>query len=489
MIYSKQNRFAWWVRGALRCCVALTLAACSGSDQFTCLAQGNPPRAAVVPATLELPSFVDLVRREGPAVVNISSVLTVKESDSDVLNLPEDDPLYEFFRRFLPPHGARQFQAHSLGSGFIISADGFILTNAHVVINTKEVTVKLTNKREYKARVIGADARTDVALIKIAVSGLPTAPIGDPARLEVGEWVAAIGAPFGFENSVTAGIVSAKSRSLPDGSFVPFIQTDVALNPGNSGGPLFNMRGEVVGVNSQIYSRTGGFMGLSFAIPIDVAMDIVRQLRSSGKVMRGRIGVQVQELTGDLASSFGLSEVSGALIGAVEKVSPAEKAGLRAGDVVLDFDAKPVLSSADLARMVAAARPGSIVALHFWRRGGIALARVRVEELLPENTVAVAPDADADAAAPGTVIGMQLSELTPQQRAHFQIAGGVLVQSVDGAAMRAGIQSGDVVLALNNLPVSSVTALRAQLAKHTGKTVAVLIKRGAATVFVPLHLG
>jgi serine protease Do len=476
---------------AMLCCLALP--ACSDSSRTAGAAapaesRQSAPVAAPAPVpTVELPSFVTLVKKEGPAVVNISATQTIR-GGADMLEVPEDDPLFDFFRRFMPPPGARsrQFQARTLGSGFIISSDGFILTNAHVVDNTDEVTVKLTNKREYKARVIGADERTDVALVKIDARALPVVPIGDPARLEVGEWVAAIGAPFGFENSVTAGIVSAKGRSLPDGSYVPFIQTDVALNPGNSGGPLFNMRGEVVGINSQIYSRTGGFMGVSFAIPIDIAMDVVKQLRASGKIMRGRIGVQVQELTAQLASSFGMKDVTGALVGMVEKNGPAEQAGIRPGDVILSFDGKPVASSADLARLVAGSRPGTTVTLELWRKGAPARVNVTVAQAAEAAPVtSAAPDAPPRASP----VGLQVSELTPRQRARLGVSGGVLVRDAAGAALRAGIEAGDVILALNDTPVRSAEHLEAQLAQNKGATVALLIRRGGETLFLPLNLG
>ncbi len=284
----------------------------------------------------------------------------------------EDEEVLEFFRRFIPrqqPGPGPRPESRSLGSGFVISADGYILTNAHVVDAADEINVRLTDKREYKAKVIGADKRTDVALIKIEASGLPVVRMGDPAKLKVGEWVVAIGSPFGFENTVTAGIVSAKGRSLPQENFVPFIQTDVAINPGNSGGPLFNMRGEVVGVNSQIYSRTGGFMGLSFAIPIDVALDIQKQLREKGRVSRGRIGVVIQEVTKDLAVSFGLDRPRGALVNSVEKGSPADKAGIEATDIITRFDGKAVESSSDLPRSSASTRPGASAPIEVWRKG------------------------------------------------------------------------------------------------------------------------
>src|SRR4249919_2658463 len=311
----------------------------------------------------ELPDFTDLAEKQGPTVVNISTTQTrERRASPQVPNLEEDDPLYDFFRRFVPRppgpggQGPRDFESRSLGSGFIISADGYVLTNAHVVDAADEITVSLTDKREFKARVIGADKRTDLALIKIDAAGLPAVRMGDPNRLKVGEWVVAIGSPFCFASTVTAGIVSAKGRSLPQENFVPFIQTDVAINPGNSGGPLFNMRGEVIGVNSQIYSRTGGFMGLSFAIPIDVANDIAQQLRTSGKVTRGRIGVVIQPVTKELADGFGLARPQGALVNSVEKGGPAEKAGIEAGDVILRFDGKPIATSEDLPRIVGGTR-------------------------------------------------------------------------------------------------------------------------------------
>src|SRR6185503_1925750 len=343
--------------------------------------------AAVLAQARELPDFTRLVEDQGNAVVNISTTQAVRRPSAGgpgaVPQVPgmEDEEVLEFFRRFIPRQpgpgqgpgpggpGGGPRESRSLGSGFVISNDGYILTNAHVVDAADEINVKLTDKREFKARVIGADKRTDIALIKIEGSGLPVVKFGDPAKLKVGEWVVAIGSPFGFENTVTAGIVSAKGRSLPQENFVPFIQTDVAINPGNSGGPLFNMPGEVIGVNSQIYSRTGGFMGLSFAIPIDVALDIQKQLREKGRVARGRIGVVIQEVTRDLATSFGLDRARGALVNSVEKGSPADKAGVEATDIIVGYDGKPVDSSSDLPRLVGATRPGQQASIEVWRRG------------------------------------------------------------------------------------------------------------------------
>ncbi len=347
-------------------------------------AQQPAPAASASVPTVELPSFVTLVKKEGPVVVNVTTVRTVRQSAEAGPGMAPDDPMYEFFRRFLPPPVTQEFQAQGLGSGFIISQDGYILTNAHVVADADEATVGLTSKRQFKAKIVGIDPRTDVALLKIDASGLPFVKIGDPGRLEVGEWVAAIGAPFGLENTVTAGIVSAKGRSLPEDTYVPFIQSDVALNPGNSGGPLFNMRGEVVGINSMIYSQTGGYMGLSFTIPIDLAMDISKQLQASGKVTRGRIGVQAQELNAELAASFGLKEPNGALVAMVEKGGPADQAGIQPGDVILAFNEKPVQNSADLARLVAGTKPGTTATVDIWRKGARQSAKVTVAELPPE---------------------------------------------------------------------------------------------------------
>ncbi|MFM8391674.1 MAG: Do family serine endopeptidase, partial [Methylophilaceae bacterium] len=316
----------------------------------------------------ELPDFTELAEKQGPTVVNISVTQVMSgNGQGSFPGMPNDEALNELFRRFgLPtpgmPGGPQQdFKSQSLGSGFIISADGYVLTNAHVVSEADEVIVKLSDKREFKAKIVGFDRRTDVALLKIDANGLPKVNIGDPNQLKVGEWVAAIGSPFGLENTMTAGIVSAKGRALPQENFVPFIQTDVAINPGNSGGPLFNLKGEVVGINSQIYSRSGGSMGLSFSIPIDVAMDIANQLKAGGKISRGWLGIAIQEMSKELAESFGLKNTAGALIAGIEKSSPAEKAGLEPGDVIVKFDGKVIASSNDLPRVVAATKPGKTV--------------------------------------------------------------------------------------------------------------------------------
>ncbi len=433
-----------------------------------------------------LPDFTELVEKQGPAVVNVSTTSAARSGPQSPV--PEDDPFYEFFRRFGPPQ-PRDYEARSLGSGFIISADGYILTNAHVVEAAEDINVKLNDKREFKAKVIGSDKRTDVAVIKIDASGLPAVRIGDPERLKVGEWVLAIGSPFGFESTVTAGIVSAKGRSLPQENYVPFIQTDVAINPGNSGGPLFNLKGEVVGINSQIYSRTGGFMGLSFAIPIDVAMDITHQLRTAGRVSRGRIGVVIQEVTKELAESFGLAKAAGALVNSVEKGGPADKAGLEPSDVILKFDGKTVNSSSDLPRIVAQTRPGSKVAMQIWRKGAAKEVTVTVGEM-PEEKVAQRPGRrDSKSGNVVARLGLTVSELSAEQRKELGIGGGLLVEDVQGAAAKAGIRRGDVLMALNNQDIKSVEQLTQLLSQFDkAKSVALLIRRGDGALYVPLRL-
>jgi serine protease Do len=439
----------------------------------------------------QLPDFTDLVEKYGGAVVNISTTQTSRSAMGRLPNVPEDDPFYEFFRRFMPnpgPNTPREFQSQSLGSGFILSADGFVLTNAHVVEAADEITVKLTDKRELKAKVIGSDKRTDIALLKIDATGLPFVRTGDPNKLRVGEWVVAIGSPFGFENSVTAGIVSAKGRSLPQENFVPFIQTDVAVNPGNSGGPLFNLRGEVVGINSAIYSRTGGFMGLSFAIPMDVANEVVQQLKATGRVIRGRIGVVIQPITKELADGFGLPKAQGALVNQVEKGGPAEKAGIEAGDVILRFDGKVVTSSEDLPRIVGATKPGSQVTMQIWRNKATRDVRVTVAELQDERAPGQKRGAKPPATSPG-MFGMTLSDLTEAQRKELKVEGGVLVGQVQGAAARAGIRPGDVILAVNNQDVKSVDQFREMMGQiEKGRIVALLVRRGGNSIYIPFRV-
>jgi serine protease Do len=443
-------------------------------------------------AVAQLPDFTDLVEKQGPAVVNISTTQGGSRNPlaQQFPNVPEDDPFFEFFRRFTPsPGGPREFQAQSLGSGFIINADGYIMTNAHVVQSADEITVRLTDKREFKARVIGSDRRTDIALIKIDAAGLPVVKFGDPNKLRVGEWVVAIGSPFGFDNTVTKGIVSAKGRSLPQETFVPFIQTDVAVNPGNSGGPLFNMRGEVVGINSQIYSRTGGFMGLSFAIPIDVANDIAQQLRTSGKITRGRIGVVIQPVTKELADGFGLPRAQGALVNSVEKGGPADKAGIEAGDVILRFDGKPINSSEDLPRIVGGTRPGSKATAQIWRNKASRDVQLVVTELVDDARGPRGGRGQKPPAATPNAYGMALSDLTEAQRKELKLEGGVLVGDVQGAAARAGMRRGDVILAVNNQDVKSVDQFNQMMSQlEKGRIVALLVRRGANSLYVPFRL-
>jgi len=350
--------------------VAGTATTLQSGVHFTSPAHANVPVAqsgGQVP--VRLPDFTSIVERNAPAVVNISVVQDTRSAAAQTPQLAPGDPFYEFFRRFGVPGPQERTPARGMGSGFILSPDGLILTNAHVVAGAAEVTVKLTDKREYRAKVLGVDRPTDVALLKIDARNLPTVRIGEPSELKVGEWVAAIGSPFGFESTVTSGIVSAKWRSLPDGAYVPFIQTDVAVNPGNSGGPLFNMKGEVIGINSQIYSRTGGYQGLSFAIPIDVAVKVKDQLERHGKVTRGHLGVTIQELNQTLAESFGLQKPDGALVAGVSPGSPAQQAGLEVGDVVIAFNGKRISNSAELPLAVADVRPGEQASVRVWRKG------------------------------------------------------------------------------------------------------------------------
>lgn len=455
--------------------------------------------------TRELPDFTDLIETHGAAVVNISTVQTHTHSTSrnqiipGMPNIPENSPFYEFFRRHSPhdsiprglPHGTpREFESKSLGSGFIISADGYILTNAHVVNSADEITVKLNDKREFRAEIIGADRKTDIALLKIEASNLPKVTQGDPSKLRVGEWVVAIGSPFGFENSVTAGIVSAKGRSLAQENYVPFIQTDVAINPGNSGGPLFNMKGEVVGINSQIYSRTGGYMGLSFAIPIDVATDISNQLKLTGKVSRGRIGVMIQEVTKELAESFGLDKPGGALVTLVQKGAPADKAGIKTKDVITGFDGKVVNTSSDLPRIVGATKPGSEVSIQVWRNGSTKKLIVQVDEFPSDEKIASLESKKSNKSDASNRIGLALRELSDNEKKQLEINNGLLVEGMrQGIASRSGIRPGDIVLGINNQDVTTVGRFNQLLSKiRKGRNIALLVRRGNTTSFITMKL-
>ena len=443
-----------------------------------------------------LPDFADLAEKQGPAVVNISTTQTVRRGgQASPFPFDENDPAFEFFRRFipLPPGGSapREFENKSLGSGFIISPEGHILTNAHVVDGADEVTVRLTDKREFKARIIGADKRTDVALLKIDAANLPVARLGDPQKLRAGEWVVAIGSPFGFENSVTAGIVSAKGRSLPQENYVPFIQTDVAINPGNSGGPLFNMNGEVVGINSQIYSRSGGYMGVSFAIPIDVAMEIQSQLRSNGKVSRGRLGVVIQEVSRELADSLGLTKPMGAVVNAVEKGGPADKAGLEPGDVILKFDGRAINASADLPRIVGTTRPGTRSVVQVWRKGGTRDIPVVVGEMQEDKSGQRSAKAVRPPEQAANRLGLVLSELSAEQKREMKLAAGLVVDEIRSGAPRSDLRPGDVLLAVISkgatTELKSVEQFNKLLAQfEKGSNVTLLIRRGDLQTFITI---
>ena len=443
-----------------------------------------------------LPDFADLVEKYGPAVVNINTE-TRQAPRQQIPGLSEDDPFYEFFKRFMPPEqqqpprgprgGPRDapkgpLRPFGLGSGFIVTADGFIVTNAHVVENADDIKVRLTDKRELKAKVIGVDLRSDVAVIKVDATNLPVVKIGDSKRLRPGEWVIAIGSPYGFANTVTAGIVSATSRDNlsqdPNMDAVPFIQTDVAVNPGNSGGPLLNMRGEVVGINSQIFSRTGAFAGISFAIPIDYAYGVADQLMKSGHVTRGRIGVGITNVTRDLADGLGLPKAQGAAVSNVEEGSPAAKAGLEPGDVILSIDGRPVDGSADLSRSIRGLKPGAKVKLSVWRNGKSRDVSVAVGEFKDEDTekTADAKPGKAEAPKPGK-LGLAVTDIPADQKKALKLSGGVAVEAVDGAALAAGIQPGDVILRVNNTDIANVKAFNDAVAKIDPKKPAALLVR------------
>lgn len=442
-----------------------------------------------------LPDFTELVAKNRTSVVNIST--TQKQTTSsrpqlpkgfEIPDLPKDSPFNEFFRRFFGEDDIEEFDSQSLGSGFIISSDGFIISNNHVVRNADEVIVRLSDRREFKAKVIGADERSDIALLKIDAENLPTARLGTKYKLRVGEWVLAIGSPFGFDYSVTAGIVSAMGRSLPRENYVPFIQTDVAINPGNSGGPLFNLDGEVVGVNSQIFSRTGGFMGLSFAIPIDVAMDVAEQLQFKGRVSRGWLGVLIQDVTRELAESFGMVKPGGALIAKVLPDSPAEGAGFQVGDVVLSFNEQEVKRSSDLPPIVGRTRVGTKVPVEVLRDGESRTLYVVTAELPEQEAVAEAAVEEPDTAE-ANKLGLAVTDLTPEQREQLESKDhGVLVTDVgDGPARSAGIRKGDVILMLNGVKVENSTEFQSLASDlPAGKAVSILVQRQGNPIFLAL---
>jgi serine protease Do len=464
------------------------------------LVSGTHATAAVPVATAQapvpaaaVPDFSQIAQRHGAAVVNISVIGKAGTEDEQQAQnrlppgIDPNDPFFEFFKRFQGPGGqggGREAPSRGQGSGFIISADGLVLTNAHVVRNAQRVTVKLTDRREFVAKVLGSDAKTDVAVLRIEAKDLPVVPLGNTKDLKVGEWVLAIGAPFGFENSVTAGVVSAKGRSLPDDSFVPFIQTDVAVNPGNSGGPLFNARGEVVGINSQIYSHTGGYQGLSFAIPMETALRVKDQIVANGKASHARLGVSVQEVNQTLAESFKLDKPEGALVSSVEPGGPAAKAGLRVGDVIRQVEGQPIVGSGDLPALIGQALPGDKVKLDVWRQG----KAMTLTAQLGDAAAKAVKTAGNDKAADQGRLGLALRPLAPQERREVGVDGGLLVEDAQGPAALAGVQPGDVLLAVNGAKVESVEQLRALLGKST-TSLALLIQRDGSQIFVPVRLG
>jgi len=452
------------------------------------------PVESVHAQTRTLPDFTDLVDQVGPSVVNIRTIEKVAQRGGG--NGEMDEEMQEFFRRFFgqplpgtPRQGPRpnrpqqeEERPRGVGSGFILTGDGYVMTNAHVVEDASEVLVTLPDKREFKAKIIGADKRTDVAVVKIEATGLPAVKVGDISKLRVGEWVMAIGSPFGLENTVTAGIVSAKQRDT--GEYLPFIQTDVAINPGNSGGPLINMRGEVVGINSQIYSRSGGFMGISFSIPIDEAIRVSEQLRTSGRVSRGRIGVQIDQVTKDVAEAIGLGKAQGALVRGVEAGSPGEKAGVEPGDVITKFDGKAIEKPSDLPRLVGNTKPGTKSTLTVFRRGSSRDLSVTIAEIEPDKPAKRATDRDEPAAKPSASaalksLGLAVSDLSDAQKKELKLKGGVKVDAANDAAARAGLREGDVILAVGNLEVANAREFEAAVAKaDKAKSLSVLYRRG-----------
>jgi serine protease Do len=472
----------------------------TAAAEAAALAQAQAPTQAPVPATaapvagnpsaVGLPDFTKIVSHNGPAVVNVRVVGTTKVAQRQQMpQVDEDDPFYEFFRRFQPQqprgNGGGRELVYGAGSGFIVSPDGVILTNAHVVRDADEVTVKLQDRREYRAKVLGSDPKTDVAVLKIDAKNLPVVPVGNSRNLQVGEWVLAIGSPFGLESSVTAGVVSAKGRSLP-GDQVPFIQTDVAVNPGNSGGPLFNTRGEVVGINSQIYSQTGGYQGLSFAIPIDVAVRIKDQIVATGKVQHAKLGVTVQEVGQGFADAFKLESPEGALVSSVERGGAAAKAGIKSGDVIRRVNGQQIVGSGDLPAMLAVAKPGDRVSMDVWREG----KTIQLNATLANANDKPEPG-NRDSLASldkGAKLGLALRPLDPMERRQSGLPAGLVIEDAGGPAQAAGVQPGDVLLSVNGKAVSSVEQVRDVVGKSS-KSVALLIQRGDEKIFIPVRIG
>ncbi|MEX3527286.1 MAG: DegQ family serine endoprotease [Burkholderia sp.] len=490
-----------------RSAVVVAVAAALSAGYVAGTRHAEPPQiispaqaAALMPAEAAaktgIPDFSGLVETYGPAVVNISAKHVVKAAarrggggGAQQLPIDPSDPFYQFFKHFygqVPGMGgggqADDAPSTSLGSGFIVSPDGYILTNAHVIDGANVVTVKLTDKREYRAKVIGADKQSDVAVLKIDASGLPTVKIGDPQQSKVGQWVVAIGSPYGFDNTVTSGIISAKSRALPDENYTPFIQTDVPVNPGNSGGPLFNLQGEVIGINSMIYSQTGGFQGLSFAIPINEAIKVKDELVKTGHVSRGRLGVAVQGLDQTLASSFGRQKPDGALVSSVDPKGPAAKAGLQPGDVILSVNGTPVQDSTMLPGQIASLKPGTKADLQIWRDKARKDVTVTLTSLADNQQIA-----GNDEPAEQGRLGVAVRQRSPQERAGSSLTHGLVVQQATGPAANAGIQPGDVILAVNGRPVTSPEQLR-DAVKNAGNSLALLIQRDDAQIFVPVDL-
>ena len=455
-------------------------------------AKNSPKQTRPVPGMI-LPDFTQLVEKQGGAVVNIQALTEDRSQPTLSDDFGSGDPFLDFFSRIMPDMQPRlPRESRSFGSGFILSDDGYILTNAHVVRGSRTIKVVMTNKREFQAKLIGSDKRTDVALLKIDAKGLPHVQIGNPKHLKVGEWVAAIGAPFGFENSVTAGIVSAKGRNLPDETIVPFIQTDVAINPGNSGGPLFNLQGEVIGVNSQIYSRSGGFMGISFAIPIDVAQDVVEQLKVKGRVTRSQLGVVVQDFSSDLAKSFGAEGVKGALIANIVPKGAAALSGLQVGDVIVRFGAQPIRDSRELPRLVASSPPGSKVNIEVWRKGRIKKIQVQLLEQKAQETInskqgrGVAPSHGLGLTQ-FDQLGIMVSDLDEASKKKAGVQQGVLIRRVNAKAATFGLNAGDVIIGLNQRSIVSVKQLKGELSS-VPNAFALLIRRGRENLYVSVRL-
>jgi len=454
-----------------------------GSHYFP-VAVAAPAHAAT--PTLALPDFASIAARNGPSVVNVSvsGMTQAGATGAPGENEFGNDPFFQFFRGMPFRIPRTEVPMQGQGSGVIMSGDGLILTNAHVVRNASEVTVKLTDRREFRAKVVGIDPQTDIAVLRIDAKNLPAVRVGDSAATQVGDWVVAIGSPFGFENSVSAGIVSAKGRSLPGDGYVPFIQTDVAVNPGNSGGPLFNMAGEVIGINSQIYSRSGGYQGLSFAIPISVAQGVMDQIVSTGHATHARLGVTIQQVNQQLAESFGLKKVEGALVSSVQPDSAAARAGLQAGDVILKFNGSPITASNDLPSLVGQLKPGATAKLEIWRKDG---TRELSAVLGKPEQAAAEQGAGGKAQAPGR-LGLAVRPLTTEERSEAKVPGGLLVEGVAGAAEHAGVQPGDILLSVNGTPLKSAAQLR-ELTAHAAKSVALLVQRGDSRIFVPIKTG